>query len=61
MRDEVGEGNASVTRVREAVLRNSQFTQRTMQDLDQGLTVRCCIIKNALIPIWVDGGIDGRM
>lgn len=39
MRDEVGEENASMTRVVEAMLKNSRLILKTMEELDQGVTI----------------------
>lgn len=39
-RDEAGDQNASITRVIEATLRNSKLIVRTVEELDQGVTLR---------------------
>ena len=44
--DEAGEQNASMTRVIEAMLRNSKLILRTLDELDQGVTLRLLYYKN---------------
>lgn len=44
-RDEAGEQNVSITRVIEAALRNSKLVVRTVEELDQGVTLRLLSYK----------------
>ena len=44
--DEAGEQNAPMTRVIEAMLRNSKLLMRTLGELDQGVTLRLLYYKN---------------